>query len=260
MPTPPFDLFEEICNALNDQRETVLVERDFSPLLRVELQRWYGEPVVMAAVKKALDYLRKHFKRRGSRLPFRFDPRTNQYRAVDTDYISYISLASAIHGTGAESKEFELATAERLTTRLTGSIRRVGSPRDKRRKKSEFNKYLEGLGFKENVLGKGKGVGDAGFDVLWLPPLGAVPLRPIVSIQCKNSRFKRDDGHKSVGRAKQSMGSHRILSQVETYMCCVVYNDYIDESYVEKEKHIIFVPLGLNDLAPLRTKIDSEYL
>ncbi len=260
MPIPPFNLFEEICNALDDRKETVLVERDFSPFLREELQGWYREPVERAAVGRALDYLREHFRKRGSRLPFRFDARTNEYRAVDTDYIAYISLASAIHGSGAESKEFELATAKRLTARLTGSIRRVGSPRDKKKKKSEFNKYLHGLGFKENVLAKGRGVGDAGFDILWLPPLGAIPLRPIVSVQCKNSGYNRDEGYKSVARARQSMANHSALTALETYMFFVVYNDYIDERYAETEKNIIFVPLGLNDLAPLRAKVDSEYL
>lgn len=261
MANAAFEFFEEICNELRDHDETVLVEDDFSPSVVSDLKRRYKEPVAIAAIRAALAELEKHFQARGAALPFEYDLQTCRYQAVDRDYIAYISDANGMRGRGVDSKEFERATSKRLIHRLTGLIRRVGSPRDSYKKKNKFNTYLRQFGFRKDVLPRRtKGVGDGGFDILWLPPLGAVPLRPVVSMACKNSRFNRDQGFSSVGKAKQSHGCHSHMSASETYMCCVIYNDYIDQTYLPRLARVEFVPLGLSDLSTLENKVDHEQL
>jgi len=52
-----------------------------------------------------------------------------------------------------------------------------------------FNEHLRTLGFDRPVaLGWDK---DGGLDILWLLPIGSIPHRPIVSVQCKNGEQTR---------------------------------------------------------------------
>jgi hypothetical protein len=121
-------------------------------------------------------------------------------------------------------------------------------------RKAAFNVYLKTLGFAENVLlGKEK---DGGLDILWLLPIGTIPHRPIVSVQCKNSEFDIEGGDASVGAGKRSLGQHRrLLSDV--HVPCVLYNDYL---YPEKvtPKAMNFVPLGLTDLSKMTELSTTE--
>jgi hypothetical protein len=256
---PAFDLFEEICVELSGQEETVLIDDDFSPATLQGVKRWFRETSTSAAVAKALDYLRSHFEKRGSALPFSYDLSTGRAIAVTRDFIDFVADAQDKRSVPKESKDFEVATSEHMAKKLTGLLRRVGSPRKKHKTTAEFAAYLvEEFGFKENVLaGNDK---DGGFDILWFPPLGAFPFRAMVSIQCKNSPYDREEGYKSVGRAKQSLKRHSHATADEGHLHCVIYNDYIDERIVNHARDAGFVPLGLSDLAPLISSMHLDHL
>jgi hypothetical protein len=252
-------LFEEICVELRGRGDSVLIVDDFSPPVLESIRRSYKETVTSSAVAKALDYLSKHFDRRGSVLPFRYDLATGRVESLHREYIDFVSDAQDQRTTVKESRNFEIATSKHLALRLTGILRRVGSPRTKHKKRPEFATYLETqFGFEKRALvGNDK---DGGFDILWFPPLGAFPFRAMVSIQCKNSPYDRDDGFKSVGRAKQTLLRHSYAKAEECHLHCVIYNDYIDEKVMEHAREGGFVPLGLSDLAPLTTPVSVEQL
>jgi hypothetical protein len=213
----------------------------------------------MPAVTKALAYLRKHFEARGSQLPFTYDLTTGRATATNSEYIDFVSDSQNQRGIAKESRDFEVATSRQIAKRLTGILRRVGSPRTQHKTRKEFAAYLmKEFGFERGVLvGNDK---DGGFDILWLPPLGSFPFQAMVSIQCKNSPYNRDEGFKSVGRAKQSLKRHSHARAEETHLHCVLYNDYIDEAVVRHACHAEFVPLGLSDLAPLTTSMSVTQL
>jgi len=243
---------------LRGKSETVLIADDFSAVLVESVKRSYKEGVATSAVAKALNYLSNHFDRRGSALPFHYDLTTGKVTALNREYIDFVSDAQDQRTTPKEAKNFEIATSKHLATRLTGILRRVGSPRTKYKGRDEFAGYLGTFGFEKRVLvGNDK---DGGFDILWFPPLGAFPFRAMVSLQCKNSTYNREEGFKSVGRAKQSFLRHSHARAEECHLHCVVYNDYIDEKVMEHARHAEFVPLGLSDLAPLTVQISLAYL
>lgn len=259
MRNPAFDLFEEICTELRGRAESVLIDDDFSPLLVKNIKRWYKDPVTTSAVATALEYLRKHFENRGSVLPFSYDLTTGRVTTLNGDYINFVSDAQDQRSKPRDSKDFEVATSKHLATRLTGILRRVGSPRTKHKGRNEFAEHLANeFSFDKKVLvGNDK---DGGFDILWFPPIGAFPFRAMVSIQCKNSAYDRNDGFKSVGRAKQSFLRHSHAKAEECHLHCVVFNDYIDEKVMDHARDVGFVPLGLSDLAPLTTPMTLSQL
>jgi len=132
----------------------------------------------------------------------------------------------------------------------------VGWPRTTSRKAVEFNAYLRRFGFDGRViLGKEK---DGGLDILWMPPLGAVPHRLVVSIQCKNSSYDVDAADKSFGGASRSLGCHRGL-QAQVHVSCVLFNDYIERRRLGK-KPFNYVVLGLSDLAALQQQVTIQTL
>jgi hypothetical protein len=258
MRNPAFDLFEEICVELRGRGETILIADDFSAALVESIKRWYKETVAASAVAKALDYLSKHFDKRGSALPFHYDLTNGRVTALHREYIDFVSDAQDQRTIPKKAKNFEMATSRHLATRLTGILRRVGSPRTKYKRRREFADYLGTFGFEKRVLiGNDK---DGGFDILWFPPLGAFPFRAMVSLQCKNSTYDREEGFRSVGRAKQSFLRHSHAKAEECHLHCVVYNDYIDEGVMEHARDAEFVPLGLSDLAPLTVPISLAHL
>jgi hypothetical protein len=256
---PTFDLFEEICVELRDQHESVLIDDDFSPATLEGLRHWARETATSSAVAKALNYLRKHFEMRNSALPFSYDLTTGRFTALNREFIDFVSDAQDQRGLENESKDFEVATSKQIAGKLTGILRRVGSPRGKYKSREEFAAYLvREFGFEERVLvGNDK---DGGLDILWFPPLGAFPFRAIASIQCKNSRYDRDAGFRSVGRAKQCLRRHSHAKAEECHLHCVVYNDYVDEAIMDHARDAGFIPLGLSDLAPLTTPMSAGQL
>jgi hypothetical protein len=250
MARPPFDFLESVCEKLVGKDTAILPPDNFSELTITGLLDTYKELVPSAAIARALDDLDAHFVRRGSRLPFTYHPDTAEYlNDRDPEYVRFISEASGIRGDGAMSRTFEVSIASRLVNNLTGQVHRVGWPRGRSRLKAEYLTYLMALGFSEDVVyGKDK---DCGFDVLWLPPLGAIPIRPVVSLQCKNSQFKEKEAEASTSRAKKSLRLHSIRTAESTYMCCVVFNDYIDDLKTRTFRGAGFIPLGLSDLSSL---------
>jgi hypothetical protein len=256
---PAFDLFEEICAELSDQDDTVLPDDDFAPPTIQSLKRWSKKTATYAAVAWALDYLREHFEARGSSLPFNYDLRTGRIRVLNRDYVDFVFSAQEQRSKPKESRDFESATSRHLASRLTGIVRRVGSPRKKHKSRANFAAYLiKEFNFREGVLvGQDK---DGGLDILWFPPLGAFPFRAMVSIQCKNSLYDRGEGLESVGRASQTLRRHSHATAEESHLHCVMYNDYIDEQVMKHARDAGFVPLGLSDLAPLTILMSVDQL
>lgn len=256
---PAFDLFEEICVELTGKEESVLIDDDLSPEILEDVKKWFHETATFPAVSKALSYLQKHFEARGSALPFSYDHATGRAAARDKEYIAFVSDAQEQRSLPTEARDFEVATSKHIAGKLTGVVRRVGSPRSRHKTRTQFAAYLvKEFGFEADVLvGRDK---DGGLDILWFPPLGAFPFRATVSIQCKNSPYDRDAGFESVGRAKQTLVRHSHASADEGHLHCVIYNDYIDEGIMAHARDAEFIPLGLSDLAPLTTPISVRQL
>lgn len=256
MPSPTFEFFEDVCYELYDRNKAILPEDQFLSDERLrDLQDEFHELDPNAAVPRALDALRKHFKARGSELPFVYDLSARSFSVKDRAYLEFVANARNMRGVGRQSRAFEVATANRLAKRGLGGFHRVGWLRVTKKERVPFNAYLRTLGFNSKViLGKEK---DGGFDVLWMLPLGAVPHRPIISFQCKNASFDLDEAHRSNGATQMSLGCHKGL-QPAVHTLCVVFNDYI-ETRMLSVKPFPFVPLGLSDLAeplePLTTTV-----
>jgi len=246
MLSPTFEFFEDVCYELHNRDTAILPEDQFLSDERLrDLQDEHQEMNPNAAVPRALEALQKHFKARGSELPFSYDLSTRSFRVKDKPYIDFVATARNIRGVGTKSRAFEVATAHRLIKRGLGSFHRVGWLRLKKKERVPFNAYLRTLGFNSKViLGKEK---DGGFDILWVLPFGSVPHRPIVSFQCKNGSFDLDEAHRSNGATQMSLGCHKGL-QPAVHTICVVFNDYIDKRMLSL-KPFTFVPLGLSDLA-----------
>ncbi len=258
MLTPPFEFFEHVCIDLSEVDSVIITPEDFPESLTTRLKHHYKQPVTARAVSEVVGELETHFNNRDSALPFQYDSNLGQFVCKDRDFVQFVSESSLIRGNPKKSKDFEVSITRRLTEKLTGIIHRVGWPRDQKNRKVDFIKHLEGLGFRSDVLyGNDK---DGGLDILWLPPLGAIPIRPIVSLQCKNAHFRKDDADASTGRGQQTLRRHSVRSADSTFMCCVVFNDYIDESYIQKNRDSNFVPLGLSDLGTLVNSMVSEVL
>src|SRR5205823_5476382 len=208
------------------------------------------------AIRRAVNALENHFKSKDSKLPFAFDSQTNLFTIIDQDFLGLIKNMSSIRSISKRSRDFECTVAEWLGKRATGAIHRVGHPRDTKKKSKDFNKHLQTLGFKNPVLlGREK---DGGLDILWLLPLGTLPHRPLVLVQCKNGEFKMEAADVSLGAATRSLGQHGRL-QATVHVPCVLFNDYLYPDIVTT-KQMNYIPLGLSDLAARETKISVHLI
>lgn len=246
-----FELFELICGQLRDGQRFVLTERAVPRTLSGELKRAFRQPDFEDALRLSVNFLSAHFAGKGSRLPFDYDHSTGVVRPLDVEFIRFVNAMIAVRTTGKESKAFETAVCARLAGRLrSGDLHNVGWPRSTRTRLAEIVEYLQLLGFDQGVLrGRDK---DGGLDILWLPPLGTVPVRPLVSFQCKNSRFREGairEAHQSAVVASRSIARHSAMRSHGVYMCYVVFNDYLDASIRDMATGLSYAPLGLTDLA-----------
>lgn len=263
---PSFELFEAICQELTAGGTTIIPDEGGSPTGRSgvnptlinDLKNRYAETVDGKAFERGLAELTEHFQGKGSNLPFDFDAATAEFHPVDNEYIGFITLAANRRGLGgADAKEFEVQIVDRLEKRLTGALHRVGTPRTQHNRKRDFVKYLCGLGFDADCLEpKDK---DGGLDILWLPPLGSSPIRPAISLQCKNSSFNADEANASVGRAHTTLQRHSHI-RGHNGLYFVVFNDYIDKAYIGRAKGWAFIPLGLSDLGVPQQAMEKTLL
>lgn len=245
--SPVFELFEVICTELASQPTQIFTEDRVDSGLIEDLKDHFDETSDAAAFKQALDAIESHLSERSASAPYKVDVPTREFTAVDPDYIEFVAFAKNHRSVGGvDSKDFEVKTFQRLRKRLTGDLRRVGVPRDRLKTKPEIVGYLRKLGFEPTCFEKRDK--DGGLDILWLPPLGAVPIRPIVSLQCKNSFFDEGEANKSTGRAHRTLSRHTHMKS--SHLKFVVFNDYIDRQRFEgRAAGWAFIPLGLTDLA-----------
>ena len=246
--SPVFELFEVICVELSAQPVQVLSEDRFGASLMGDVKDHFDETSDAAAFKRALLELEGHMAERAGRLPYTVDVDTRTFAATDPDYIEFVAFARNHRSVGGpDSKDFEVRTLRRLRSRLTGDLHRVGVPRDTIRRKVQVVEHLEGIGFERSCFEPRDK--DGGLDLLWLPPLGAVPIsRPIVSLQCKNSFFDESEANKSTGRAQRTLSRHTHLRS--DHLKFVVFNDYIDlPRFRGRAAGWTFLPLGLTDLS-----------
>ena len=261
MPSPSFELFEFICAELKGRESCVITNED----LGVETEEQTGgrlDDILdnlrsehrvadnQAAISAALASLARHFRERRSELPFTYELNTRQFRTRDPDFVGFITDVSERRSYGNKyAKEFENATCRRLAKKVTGVLHNVGDPRNKLKALAQFRTYLQQLGFdKQVVLGKER---DGGLDILWFPPFGAIPLSPLVSLQCKNGRFSRKVAREAVSRTAETLKCHRRFRGEGVYLSAVVFNDYIEPGLLP-DKPIKYIPLGLSDLAPVK--------
>jgi hypothetical protein len=256
-----FEFFEVIAEELSVQPSRVLTRKDLqlnqehAPLLD-ELRDELDAESTEEAIRAAVEFLAEHFQSKGSQLPFAYDESTARFEATDAAFLKFVRDTRNMRSLRQKAKNFEFSVLERLQHRTTGALHRVGFPRDRKKSRKAFNAYLKKLGFNGKVLlGMEK---DGGFDILWELPLGAVPHRPIVSVQCKNGEFDMDVAHKTVGAGGISLGQHRGL-QPQVHIPCVLFNDYI-YSEVFTPKQLNFVPLGISDLSRPQMPLSVELI
>lgn len=262
MPKPLFEFFESIAEELSDTESKVITREDFSinddgdsPLLE-ELMKVLKAPGLDDTIPRAVKKLQEHFELKGSRLPFEYVPATGRFTATDAEFLSFVNKMKNIRSIGKRSRDFECSVATRFGQRATGAIHRVGFPRDRKKNRSDFNAHLQTLGFGEPVsLGKEK---DGGLDILWLLPIGSMPHRPIVSVQCKNGEFNMQAADISVGAGSRSLAQHAGL-QGPVHVPCVLFNDYVNPQILTTKK-LNFVPLGLTDLTTIEQKCSVELI
>ena len=261
MPEPLFEFFERIALELSGTDSKVITHEDFrinkdpSPLLE-SLMKDLNAASVEDAIPCAVQNLKKHFEARGAKLPFEYKPETGMFTATDSKFLSFVNEMKDMRSIGKRSREFECSVAKRLALRTTGTLHRVGHPRDRKKKKAQFNRYLFKLGFDQPVLlGKEK---DGGFDILWMLPVGAIPHRPIVAVQCKNGEFNMEEADTSVAAGKRSLGQNHRL-QPSVHVTCVLFNDYLYPQKITR-KAVDFVPLGLTDLASLDKPTTLDFI
>jgi len=258
MLSPSFVLFEFICTALKGRESCFITNEDLGSETEEQTGRSFdhildslrAEHQVadnQAALKAALQGLEEHFRVRGSELPFSYDLNTRQFKSKDAEFIKFIADVSGRRSSGAKyAKDFENATCVRLAKKVTGSLHNVGWPRKDLTTSPQYKRYLKTLGFDNRViLGEER---DGGLDIVWLPPLGAVPLIPIISLQCKNGLFSRSVAREAVNRTAETLLCHRMLRGSGVHLSAVVFNDYI-EPHRLPNKPIAYIPLGLSDLA-----------
>jgi len=246
MPSPTFEVFEAICDELTSVGEAYITSKSFSPSIIQKLQRTYGNSSPDESVRKCLGTLAAHFLRRSSRLPFAFNRKTLFFRVTNKKFVDFVALAKSIRSEGDESKTFEIAAAQRLFSMITGKIQRIGWPRIDFSEVAEFRAHLQRFGFEDYAVERNDR--DCGFDIIWFPPLGAVPLRAMISVQCKNSSVDFADAMASIGRARRTLARHSVLRAPEATLFYVLFNDYIDELAFGKYTGWPFVPLGITDL------------
>jgi hypothetical protein len=261
MPSALFEFFELVAGELSTAESMVITpdnlnskNRESSLLddLKKEMQVNRTEE----AIKLAVVELERHFKSKGADLPFLYTPDIGMFTVTDSDFLAFVRRMSSIRSEPKRSRDFECTVAERLFQRATGSIHRVGHPRDKKKTKKAFNTYLKTLGFTRTVLfDKEK---DGGLDILWLLPIGSVNYRPIVAVQCKNGFFNIEEADKSTGSSSRSLSQHGGL-QGQVHVPCVLFNDYIYPKILPR-KGLNFVPLGLTDLTQLKQKISLDLI
>lgn len=246
MPSPTFEVFETICDELSSVGQTYLSSKSFSPSIIQKLQRTYGNASPEESFRKCLQTLSQHFFRRSAKLPFTYNHDSLFFRTLNKKFVDFVALARAIRSEGDESKVFEIAAANRLFSMITGDVQRIGWPRDDYSTVAEFRGYLQKPGFEDYAVEANDR--DCGFDVIWFPPLGAVPLRAMISLQCKNSSVDFNDAAASVARARRTLARHSVLRAPEVTLFYVLFNDYIDELFFTRYSGWPFVPLGLTDL------------
>lgn len=261
MPAPLFEFFELVAEELCDGGSKVITPDNLkakgkdSSLLD-DLQRHLKVISAEEAIKQAVEELERHFRAKGAALPFKYEPSTGLFQAKDAEFLGFVKEMSSIRSSGRRSRDFECRVAERLQVRATGTIHRVGHPRDIKKTRADFNGHLRTLGFVRPVcLGREK---DGGLDILWQLPLGTIPHRPFVSVQCKNGKFDMDAAQASVGTGSMSLSQYAGL-QASVHVPCVIFNDYV---YPERltAKQWNFVPLGLTDLASMEQKVSTQLI
>lgn len=259
---PTFEFFEIVCGELDSRQRCVLTPQDLSDLAEEEddpdvediidaLREEHAASTSQIAISRAVEHLKKHFSARGSALPFQYNEKRSSFSRIDTEFIRFVARGREIRGgTDESAREFEVLTTQRLKKRLTGPLHRVGWKRTLHTRPPQFLKYLKQFGFDDRVVyGQEK---DAGLDIVWLPPLGAVPIRPIVSLQCKNGWFDRDVGRTAFSRMNETVGCHTHMAGSGLHLSCVIFNDYIEPDDIGT-KPCSFMPLGISDLASLRS-------
>jgi len=244
---PAFELFEVLCVEIAAASPQIISWDHVGDPLIEELKDHFNQPSGADAFNAALDSIETHFSERGAAVPYSVDRTTMEFVRTDAEYLDFIAFAIDHRSSGGpDSKAFEVRTLQRLRHRLTGDLHCVGTPRDQKKKKAEIVPYLQALGFDRNCLGANDK--DGGLDIIWLPPLGAIPLRPVVSVQCKNSYFDEREANASTGRADRTLKRHSHIRS--GHMKFVVFNDYIERTkFIERAVGWTFMPLGLTDLA-----------
>jgi hypothetical protein len=262
MPAPLFEFFEVIADELSAAPPSTVITPDSlrpkekGSVLLEQLTRQMKASDADDAIERAVNALEKHFRSKDSKLPFDYDARTGLFTVTDLDFLGFVKEMSSIRSINKRSRDFECTVAEWLGKRATGAIHRVGHPRDTKKKSKEFNKHLRTLGFKNPVLlGREK---DGGLDIIWLLPLGTLPHRPLVLVQCKNGEFKMEAADISLGAATRSLSQHGCL-QASVHVPCVLFNDYLYPDILTA-KQMNYIPLGLSDLAAMQTKVSVQLI
>lgn len=253
-----FEFFEFVCTELKGRDSCVITNEDLGSEAEEQTGRRLDDildnlraehevPDNESAISASLKVLERHFEARRSELPFSYELNIRQFRNRDAEFVKFIADVSGRRTYGARyAKEFENATCTRLARKVTGVLHNVGAPRTQLKTSAKYKRYLRKLGFDNRViLGNEK---DGGLDILWFPPLGANPVAPVISLQCKNGLFSRSVAREASSRTGETLLCHAMLRGNGVHLSAILFNDYIEPDRLPN-KPITYIPLGLSDLA-----------
>src|SRR2546423_1168753 len=138
MPSPIFEYFEIIAEELCAEpsrvitRASLQVDEERAPVIEA-LKKTTGSLTAEDAIVATNTALNIHFEDRGGTLPFDYEPATGRFSAIDLQYLTFIKDMRSIRTIGKRARDFELGVLGRLRLRVTGSVHRVGHPRDLRK-------------------------------------------------------------------------------------------------------------------------------
>ena len=267
MLSPTFVLFEFVCVALQPTPVCFITDEDLgadpggqvgsaSGNILAAVRNEYEVSDNQTALTLAHEQLERHFAARHSDLPYTCDLNTRQFTSRDQEFVRFVAEVSGRRSSGSiYAKQFETAACERLSMKVTGTLHNVGYPRMVDKSALQFKSYLKKLGFDNRViLGEER---DGGLDILWFPPLGAHPVSPVVSLQCKNGLFSRTVAREASARTAETLLCHRMLRGNGVHLTAVLFNDYIEPERLPN-KPITYVPLGLSDLAATKQTVNVQ--
>jgi hypothetical protein len=256
---PAFRVLEKLIDETLSRGTFYFDDKDIGDVEIIELQEEFDVSTAEEAIEECMRYLSEYFDKRCVQNPIDITLRPATAQLINRSDAEFILAVRDLRGKKEKPKckEFENLVARQLEKKLTGRIFNVGDPRvDKRLVK--FKELLVELGLDTSEMSSR--MRDGGLDILWVPPLGADNMTPIVAFQCKNAVVPGNDIKVSASDALATMGNHRIFRSQGQQIVFSVVNTFLEDSVLLKAKSRQYAFLGLAELLQATSPITLSLL